>query len=205
MMRTLPTGGSKMSFQESKSEKPSSENHLNEEEAKWFAVYTKYKREKMVAKYLSQKNIEHYLPLQQFTRHYAKKTKKVELPLISCYIFTKIKKSEYVPVLETPDVVHFVRFSNNLISIPEAEIEVLKRVVGEGIPLQIEKGCLALGDEVEIIGGSLTGLSGVLLEKQNQKSFVIELSSMGYSLIMQVNPAFLHPKNAVPGRLRESA
>ncbi len=204
-MKTSPIGGSKLSQEGNKSEKTSTENHLDEEDARWFAVYTKYKREKMVAKYLAQKNIEHYLPLQRFTRHYTRKTKKVELPLISCYIFTKIKKSEYIPVLETPDVVHFVRFSNNLISIPEAEIEILKRVVGEGIPVQLEKGCLALGDAVEIIGGPLTGLSGVLLEKQNQKNFVVELSSMGYSLIMQINPAFLNPKNALPGRLRESA
>ena len=87
------------------------ENHLHETEPRWFAVYTRYKREKLVAQQLRDKGIEVYLPLQHFTRRYTRKIKKVEMPLISCYVFARITKKEYVPVLETPDVVQFVRFA----------------------------------------------------------------------------------------------
>ena len=80
-------------------------NQLHDTEARWFAVYTRYKREKIVRKQLSDKGIECYLPLQQFTRHYTRKVKQVQLPLISCYIFVKICKPEYIKVLETPEVV----------------------------------------------------------------------------------------------------
>ena len=75
------------------------ENHLDTSEARWFAVYARYKREKVVAQRLQEKGIECYLPLQRLTRYYTRKVKQVELPLISGYLFTKITKKEYVPVL----------------------------------------------------------------------------------------------------------
>lgn len=168
------------------------ENHLHEQEARWFAVYTRYKREKQVLKRLEDKGITTYLPLQRLKRYYTRKVKQVELPLISCYLFTKITKPEYIPVLDTPDVVKFVRFSKNLISIPEREIHLIQRVVGENIEVEMEP-CRSLrkGDEVEIIGGQLTGLKGTLVDVEGKKHFVIELESLGYAMRMQVDPQYL--------------
>ncbi|MCB0551043.1 MAG: UpxY family transcription antiterminator [Phaeodactylibacter sp.] len=170
---------------------PNYENHLDGTESRWFAVYARYKREKMVAQRLRQKGIECYLPLQRLTRHYTRKVKHVELPLISGYLFTKITRQEYVPVLETQDVVQFVRFSRNLISIPEREIDIIRRVVGENIEIEVEASSFRPGDAVEIIGGQLTGLKGILMERRSDKNFVIELDSLGYSLLLQVDPALL--------------
>ncbi len=174
------------------------ENHLDANEARWFAVYARYKREKVVARRLQEKGIECYLPLQRLTRHYTRKVKQVELPLISGYLFTRITRREYVPVLETQDVVQFVHFSRNLISIPDREIDIIRRVVGENIELEVEPSSFRPGDAVEIIGGQLTGLKGILLERRSDKNFVIELENLGYSLLMQVDPALLR-------RIRPSA
>jgi len=167
------------------------ENHLNLNEPKWFAIYTKYKREKTVQRDLNLKGIETFLPIQKVVRVYTRKRKVVELPLISCYIFVKITKPEYVPVLETDDVVKFVRFSKNLISIPEEEIKLLRQIIGEGIPVTAEKIGFQKGDAVEIIGGTLLGLKGTLVEEHGEKEMVIDLETMGYSLRMQVDAKLL--------------
>ena len=167
------------------------ENHLHPTEAKWFAIYTRFKREKVVAKRLQNKGIHCYLPLQKLNRHYVRKIKQVELPLINCYMFVKITKKDYIPVLETQDIVKFVHFSRNLLSIPEAEINILQRVVGEVQELSAEPIGFYPGAEVEVIGGQLTGLRGILLEQKNDKNFVIELNKLGYALIMQINPGML--------------
>lgn len=172
--------------------RPSYENHLDEREPKWFAVYTRYKREKLVAQRLEQKGIEVYLPLQKFTRRYVRKVKHVELPLINCYLFTRITKKEYVPVLETPDVVRFIQFSKNLISIPDTEIQIIQRVVGESIEIEVTPSEYVPGDQVEIIAGQLTGLKGKLLKKESEKNFLIELESLGYQMLMHVDPTLLH-------------
>lgn len=167
------------------------ENHLDEKEAKWFAIYTKYKREKMVAKELAYKNIQAYLPLQKVLRQWERKKRTVELPLISCYLFVKITKPEYIQVLETEHVVRFVQFSRNLISIPEEEIEIVKRIVGEEIQIEPQEITYLEGDEVEIVTGNLTGLRGKLVEKQGNHNFVIELNHIGYALRMGIDPNLL--------------
>jgi transcription antitermination factor NusG len=168
-------------------------NQLDERESRWFAVYTRYKREKMVDRRLSEKGIQTYLPLLRVTRYYTRKVKHFDLPLISCYVFAKITKKEYVPVLEDPDVVQFVRIAQNLISIPEREIDIMRRVVGEGVEVEVAPSDFFPGAEVEIVGGRLTGLRGFFVEKYNDKKFIVELESLGYSLRMEVAPSLLHP------------
>ncbi len=164
---------------------------LHEYEPRWFAVYLKYKREKLVRDRLLEKGIEVYLPLKKYIRHYTRKIREVELPLISCYIFTKITKKEYLPVLKTPDVVSFVKLSKSIFAIPEDELNLIKRIMGEGIDIDIEPNTYQVGDKVEIIGGNLTGIKGTLLEKNKNKNFLIELNHTGYSLMMQIDQKLL--------------
>ena len=169
-------------------------NHLDIEQAKWFAVYTKYKCEKYVAKHLESKNIEVYLPLLEKVKIYASKTKKYQVPLISCFIFVKITKAEYIKVLETEYVLNFLKQRRDLISIPENEINLLKRLVGEyETSLYEDKIDWSLGQKMEVIAGQLTGLQGILIEKSNKSDFVIELNSIGVNLRMQFNKAHLMP------------
>lgn len=172
---------------------PSNRQGLSSEEKRWFAVYTKFKREKLVVKQLQSKQIIAYVPLQQLTRYYTRKIKKVELPLISCYVFVQIDQSEYVPVLETPDVVNFVKVQKDLVAIPEREINILRQIVGEGIELEVSESKVRVGQKAEIIGGRLTGLKGKVVSEHGDKNFVIELDTLNYSLHMQVPKKYLQP------------
>ncbi len=164
-------------------------------EEKWFAVHTMYKREKLVQKQLQERGITAYVPIQKLTRYYTRKVKHVELPLINCYVFVKIAKKHYVPVLEVPDVFNYLRVGKELAAIPEREIDILRRFSGDVIDvanLEVRQGlCLEQGDTVEIISGRLMGLQGKLVEERGAKTVVIELDSLGYSLRMEVNPTFL--------------
>jgi transcription antitermination factor NusG len=164
-------------------------------EERWFAVHTMYKREKLVQKQLLERGINAYVPIQKLTRYYTRKIKHVELPLINCYVFVKITKKHYVPVLEVPDVYNYLRIGKELAAIPEKEIEILRRISGETTDLsnlEVRQGlCLEPGDTVEIINGRLMGIQGKLVEERGSKTVVIELDNLGYSLRMQINPAHL--------------
>jgi len=172
--------------------KPKYENHLDDREARWFAVYTRFKREKLIVKQLQEKGIEAYVPLQHLTRRYTRKIKHVEIPLISCYVFTRITKKDYIRVLETPDVVQFIRFSKNLIAIPEKEMQIMKRVVGENIEIEVEASKFVEGQPVEIISGNLTGLKGKLIDK-GHKNFLVELENLSYTMRIHIDPDLLQP------------
>ncbi|MBU6167921.1 MAG: UpxY family transcription antiterminator [Bacteroidetes bacterium] len=165
--------------------------HISNDERKWFAIYTRFKREKMVFKQLLDKNVEAYLPLRTVKRVYTRKIKKIELPLISCYVFVKIFHSEYFTVLSTQDVVNFVKFSHELLAIPEREINILKAITGENIEVEATELKPEVGDDIEICFGSLYGLKGKLVDHHNDKNVVIELEQMGFSMRMHVDPQYL--------------
>ena len=166
-------------------------NHLDPVQARWFAIYTHYKREKKVRDRLTKAGIENYLPVLHYTKRYTRKIRQVELPLIRSYVFVRITKADYLRVLQTPDVLQFVRFGRDLISIPEKEIDLLKRVVGEKTDLSIEAKTLHKGDPVEIIAGQLTGIKGIFEEALNPHNFVVILDTLGMELRMQIDPMHL--------------
>jgi transcription antitermination factor NusG len=165
--------------------------HISNTERKWFAIYTRFKREKMVHRQLQEKGIETYLPLSTHKRVYTRKIKKIELPIISCYVFVKIFHSEYFSVLSTQDVVKFVKFSQELLAIPEREINILKAITGENIEVEANRLVPELGDDIEICFGALYGLKGKLVDHHNDKNVVIELEQMGFSMRMHVDPQYL--------------
>jgi transcription antitermination factor NusG len=167
------------------------ENHLHDTEARWFAIRTRFRCEKVVQKQLSSKNVTAYLPLQKHLRKWERKKKIVELPLITCYVFVKIVKADYVKVLETEHVVGFVKFSKNLIAIPEEEIDIISRVVAENIDTEILPAFLTTGQMIEIAWGRLSGIQGKLVSIEGKHSVVVELDHIGYSLRITVNPEWL--------------
>lgn len=167
------------------------ENHLHPTEARWFAVHTRSKSEKVVQKQLTSKNVTVFLPLQKLVRKWDRKVRHVELPLISCYVFVKIVKSEYIKVLETDNVAGFVRFSKNLLSIPDKEIEIVKRIVAEDIKVEVTPTALKKGEIVEIAWGRLTGIKGKLVAIEGKHSVLVDLENIGYSLQISIDPAWL--------------
>ena len=170
-------------------------NDLHPSEARWFAVYTKYKCEKYVVDNLTKKGLEAYVPLISKTIRYVRKTKTVHLPLINCYIFVKIIKEEYVKVLESEYVMSFIKQRKDLISIPEQEINLLRRIVGEVENLETSEIDYKVGSAVEIIGGNLTGIKGTLINKKGKNSFVVKLHNIGFQLEMTIDKSLLRPLN----------
>ncbi|MEP7267455.1 MAG: UpxY family transcription antiterminator [Saprospiraceae bacterium] len=167
------------------------QNSLSENTARWFAVLTKVKSEKFVGKQLSEKSISNYVPLQKVTRIYGRKRRTVLLPLIYRYIFVHITRQEYIRVLETLYVEGFVKFNQNLVAIPDHEIDWLQRITGENIEFNLEGKPFALGDEVQVVYGNLTGLKGKLIKSLSKNELLIELDHIGIGLRIQIDPAHL--------------
>ena len=146
------------------------------EKKQWFAVRTQLKCEKQVSVFLSRAGIECYLPLQRYTRQWGRRKVEVELPLISNYIFVNIDRSEYRKVLETEFVYGFLSFGGHLSAIPECELLLLKRILGEYKDIDVKSLEFEEGEEIEIVAGKLTGLRAKLVQ-QKGKNKVLALFS----------------------------
>jgi len=157
----------------------------------WYAVYTKYKAEKLVAEMLQSKEIEAYTPLLKKVKKYSKKVKTHFYPLINNYTFVRINERERTTVLQTNHVIGFLKLGGKYIPIPDEEINILKRVVGEKFEVEAIPSVENIGESVEIIQGSLTGLSGQLISVLNKSEFIIQLNQLGYQLKIGIHPKFL--------------
>lgn len=56
----------------------------------WYAVLTRARHEKIIAHRLQQQAISTFLPLVTEVHRWSDRKKKVELPLFSCYLFTRL-------------------------------------------------------------------------------------------------------------------
>lgn len=169
-----------------------SNKHLHEHELRWFAVHTRSKSEKFVQRLLEKKGIHAWVPLQKIMRRYTRSIRLVEKPLINCYVFVKIVKDGYLPVLETAHVAGFVKFNKTLLSIPEFEMDILRRITLEtDLDVEAVPGSFTEGDPVEIAAGNLTGMKGRIVKLEGKRKMQVELAHLGYSLLITVDRAFL--------------
>ncbi len=160
---------------------------------KWYAVYTRFKSEKIAHHYFQHTGIESYVPTTRTTKRYVRKIKHHDIPLISCYVFVKIEPKEHIQVLKNPYVIHFLKIGDEIDAIPEKEIQLLKKITGELNDVEvITVDQYAIGDYVEVILGNLTGLKGHIVETRGKQDFVVELVHIGIQLRIQIDPSHLN-------------
>jgi transcriptional antiterminator RfaH len=157
----------------------------------WYAVKTKYKCEKYVVRQIQKKGVEAYVPLLARTRRYTRKVKHYNVPLINCYVFVRINANERVPVLKTMYVTGFLEFDGETMPIPDQEMDLMRRVVGEMADVTADPVQWIPGDEVEVISGNLTGLKGTLVERKGKSELIVVLESIGYQLRVEIDEKML--------------
>lgn len=169
------------------------ENHLDPTDPRWFAVRTRFRDEKMAFKMLSTYGVQTYLPIQKVTRRYGKKVRHLDLPLINSFVFVRICSHEYKTVLQTEYVSGFLKLGQNMLAIPDSQIELMRRLLGEGVELTVETTTAAYqkGDWVEVTSGGLMGLRGILVNIQGKDKMLIELVNSGYTLQMSIDKSLI--------------
>lgn len=160
-------------------------------EKKWYAVYTKSRKEKVTAERLKEQNIEVYLPLYKTLRQWSDRKKMVEIPLIHSYIFVRTSLSEYFTILNTEGVVTFVKFESNPAPIPDYQIDNLKILLQTDTSWEISCEEFSLGEQVKVNSGPLKGLLGYVVEYKKKKKVLINIESINQNIIFAINPVFI--------------
>lgn len=157
----------------------------------WLAIYTHSRAEKKVYQNLLNTGIDAFLPLQKKNKIWSDRKMVVEEPLIRSYIFVRISDKEYFQVLNTKGVVRYVTFSGKAAVIPDWQIDLLKKTILYNVENQIIKENARPGDKVEIIGGPFEGFKGQLVDFCGKKLFLIEISHIGHSLLLNIPSSYI--------------
>ncbi len=117
----------------------------------------------MVAEQLWQKEIECFLPLREVLSTWKDRRKKIQLPLFPGYLFVHVPIVERrLNILKVPSVVRIVGFNGESDSIPEVQLQAVKRLVFSTLPYD-PYPYIVEGDRVEIARGPLKGLQGIFI------------------------------------------
>ena len=160
-------------------------------EEKWYAIYTNPRAEKQVYLRLLEEGIETFLPLQKTYRIWSDRKKLVEKPLIPSYLFVRVLAKNFHHVYKHQGVVKFISFEGKPVSIPNNQIDNLRLLVNSDAKIEVSSENFAKGDNVEVISGSLVGLTGELIKIGNQNRVVIRIDRLDQNLIVKIPKAFL--------------
>jgi transcription antitermination factor NusG len=163
-------------------------------EMNWYAVQTRSRHEKLVARQLENQGIITFLPLRTQLRQWSDRRKLVEFPLFPGYAFVRLvyDPEERLRVLRTEGVVSFVGTHGQGISIPEKQIADIQAVLANKV-LCDSHPFLKVGQRVRIRGGSLDGTEGILVGRNGDRKLVISVELIQRSLSIRLQGYDVEP------------
>ena len=162
-------------------------HQLEDSKLHWFAVQTRLRHEKKVAQELENKNIRAYLPLHSTQRQWSDRLQSISLPLFPGYVFVRTGGTvqDRVAVLQTNGITRFVGMRGQGVSIPDQQMQTIRAVISSGVTVD-HCPFLEVGKHVRICSGSLMGVEGVLVAKNEDLSLVISVELIRRSFTVRI-------------------
>lgn len=163
------------------------------EEARWYAVRTRPRHEKKVAAELQEKGITIYLPLLTQIRRWSDRRKVVQVPLFSCYAFVHAVLDLHLrlALYSISGALGFVGSNHQGVPIPEAQIESIRTLMANHVPL-MPYPLLKEGQRVRVRGGALDGVEGILATK-GERRLVLSVESIHSSFSISLEGYDVEP------------
>jgi transcription antitermination factor NusG len=158
----------------------------------WYAVYTLPQNEKSASAHLALRDIESYLPTYEMVRKWRNRQRvTLLLPLFPSYLFVCISRSERARVLASPGVVRIVGTRRESIPIADDIIEFLRSelCLGRAEPYRE----LVVGERVRIRDGSMRGVEGTLVRKNNKLRFILSVEMIQRHISIEIDASSLEP------------
>lgn len=163
-----------------------------EKKQHWYAVYTRPRWEKKVARLLDEKGLEVYCPLNKVYRQWSDRRKLIQEPLFKGYVFVRTEDEHKWDVKKIEGILNFVYWNGKPAIVRDDEIETIRKFLSEFSGIEVEDLKLAVQSPVRIKQGILMNYRGIVLEVMGNKAKV-KIESMGVQL-----SAIFEKKNLEP-------
>ncbi len=157
---------------------------------RWWALYSRARQEKAVARQLYRWQVPFYLPLVDKSLLYRGRRVTSHVPLFTAYLFLYGTEEERVRALST----------NRLSSVLEVvdqprlvhDLRQIQRLIDAKAPLTIESR-LTPGRRVRIKAGAFQGLEGTVVSRQRQTRLVLAVNFLQQGVSVEVDDFLLEP------------
>ncbi len=154
-------------------------------EPHWYAAHTSANHEKRVALQLTERSVNHFLPLYESVRRWKDRRMKLQMPLFPGYIFVRLALRDRLTVLQVPGVSQLISFNGKPAALPDKEIEALRAGLTQ---LRVEPHpYLTVGRRVRVKTGPLAGAEGILIRKKNAYRVVLSLDLIQRSASVEID------------------
>ena len=160
----------------------------------WYGVRVRSRSEPMAAAMLDGQGYAPFLPTYKVCRKWTDRTRQIDTPLFPGYVFCRFDPQRILPILMTPGVLGIVGFGKVPAPIEEREIDAIRAVVAAGLraePLPF----MHEGDRVEIIGGPLCGMEGIVGKFRNNQRLILSVTMLQRSVSVEVDPNWIRRMN----------
>lgn len=160
----------------------------------WYAVQTRARHEKMVAHRLQEQGIATYLPIVTEVHRWSDRKKTVELPLFSCYLFARLMPTneDRLRVLTLDGVFQLVGGGRQGTPIPDEQINAVRALIDGQLPVSAYP-FLKIGQRVRIRSGALSGIEGILVARNGDRTLVVSVDAIQRSLAVRIEGYNVEP------------
>ena len=159
-------------------------------ESQWFVLYTKPRNEKKVADQLENSGFTVYCPLKKVEKQWSDRTKVIEEPLFSSYVFIKTSDADREKVFSFPGVVRYLFWLGKAAVVREEEIMELMSFMNDFDTHSLEIKSLTTNDRVKIKSGPLMGHQG-RIEKVSTTKAILYLENLQCKITVNLTQTHL--------------
>src|SRR5437016_12848962 len=161
---------------------------LSGSDARWYAVQTRSRHERVFAAQLREQDVSTFLPMITQIQRWSDRRKLVEFPLFSGYVFVHAAVSPQIRtiVLFSRGVARFVAMQGEPVSIPDEQIDNVKELLAKNIRCAAYP-FLKVGHRLRIRSGALEGLEGILVSHNGDRKLVISVNTIERSFSIHLN------------------
>ena len=143
-------------------------------------------REKKTYERLTALGFEAFLPLQEEMHRWSDRNKKVQRVVIPMVVFARLASTEYIQALRLPSVNRFMvlRGESTPALIPDSQMERFRFMLDyseQAVEMCSEH--LQPGEQVKVIKGPLTGLTGELMTVDGKSKVAVRINMLGAALV----------------------
>jgi transcription antitermination factor NusG len=162
--------------------------------ARWYAVQTRAKHERTVARQLEQKGLTAFVPTVREMHRWSDRRQLVEVPLFLCYVFINALAWQQVhaSVVRTPGFLRWVGVNGEPSAIPASEIDAVRKTLASGISAS-PYPFLKVGQRVRVRGGCLDGIEGIVTQNKGDARLILSIDLIQQSISVALHGYDLQP------------
>lgn len=157
---------------------------IPDDDTKWYAVYTKSRHEKKVARGCIDNNISYYLPLQESVRHYKNRVVTFMKPLFSGYIFCRCNGDGKRQLYQTGHICKFIEPLDQVQFINE--LQQIRGVREKGFRL-FPHSYLQRGRRVRVIRGPFRNFQGKISHRKGKYKLVLNIDLIRHAVAVEID------------------